>query len=309
MTGIMGEPLSAANETVFRDLARELRAATRSEKTISAYHQACLSLERYLVREGLPTDLLSVTRRQAQGWLIALQETHAKDSIVSYFGSARRFFNWAAAEELITKSPMAGMATPAGSGKPVPIPDTDDIRKILAACAADKSWRGRRDEAIIRMFCQAGAPRCSEVAGALIEQTDMEADMITVTGKGGKIRAFPLEPKTARSTSRWLRIRPRVRQDAASIPQLFIGSKGALTTNGVYQMTQRRCDEAGVERLHPHQYRHWSTDQMLEAGMQEGQVMILNGWSSRKMLDRYGKERAARRAAGAARAAGIGGVL
>jgi integrase len=296
------------NERTFRDLCRELRAAGRSEKTISAYHQACLSLERFLTASGDDEDLTGVSRGQLQDWLISLQDTHKPDSIVSYFRSIRRVCNWLEAEELLDgPNPVARMALPKESGKPVAIPDTDAIRAVLAACAADKTWMGRRDEAIVRLFCQAGAPRCGEVAALDIGNVNLDADMVTVSGKTGW-RPFPLEPKTARAFSRWNRARNK--READREERFFISARGGgLTENGIYQLVERRCAQAGVERIHPHQFRHWSTDRMLDSGLQEGQVMVLNGWTSRAMLERYGKARGERRAADAARQAGIGGVL
>lgn len=82
-----------------------------------------------------------------------------------------------------------------------------------------------------------------------------------------------------------------------------------MTPAGIYQMVERRCAEAGIPRMHPHQFRHWATDKMLEGGVPEGAVVVLNGWSSRAMLDRYGAAHRERRAAEAAAAAGIGSVL
>src|SRR5260370_41005905 len=155
--------MTAGNERAFRELSRELEAAGRSPKTVSAYHQALLSLERHLRAGGLDTDLLAVTRHQVTGWLIALRATHARDSIVSYFGSARRFYTWAATEQLIGESPMARVTPPPPSGKPVPIPDAASIRAILKACEG-RGWMDLRDTALIRLFCETGAPRLSAVA-------------------------------------------------------------------------------------------------------------------------------------------------
>jgi site-specific recombinase XerD len=300
----MGKPMTGRNERTFRDLARELRAAGRSERTISAYHQACLSLER--AHGG--RDLLELDRADIQDWLMALRQTHAADGIVSYFKAARRFYNWAVEEEYLDESPMRKMPVPKGSGRPVDIPETDDIRKLLAVCEADKTWAGKRDAAMIRTMCQNGGARAGEVARLLVANVDMVRDMMTLQGKTG-IRSVPLEPKTARAYARWERARNKLAK--APSPRWFVGSSGdgAMTPNGVYQMVARRCAEAGIARIHPHQFRHWTTDRQLEAGMPEGAIVIMNGWTSRQMLDRYGAEHAARRAADAARDHGIGGVL
>jgi integrase len=302
---IMGAPMTPRNERTFRDLARELRAAGRSERTISAYHQACLSLERHLARTGHGTDLLEASRDMIVDWLIALRATHSPESIRSYFRSIRRFCNWAADEELIARSPVRGLELPRAGTAPVAIPATDHIKALLAACAADKTWMGRRDEAIIRLCCQAGAFRAGEVATLAADCVDLDRDMITVTGKTGT-RTVPLEPKTARAFSRWERAR---RALGVTSPRWFTGRRGDLTANGIYQLVERRCRQAGVPRIHPHQFRHWATDQMLAGDMPEGAVIVLNGWRGRAMLDRYAAAHREQRAGEAARAAGIGAIL
>ena len=50
-------------------------------------------------------------------------------------------------------------------------------------------------------------------------------------------------------------------------------------------------------RLHPHVFRHSTASALLEAGLQEGDVRALMGWSRRShMLARYTASRAAERA-------------
>lgn len=295
------------NERAFRDLERELDAAGRTPKTKSAYHQALLSLERHLRAEGLDTDLLAAGKPEITGWLIALRETHAKDSIVSYFTSARRFYNWALAEEMITASPMARVTAPPPSGKPVPIPGADDIRAILKACEG-KDPAALRDTAIIRLFCETGGPRLSEVALLPLAHLDMKADYVTVLGKGGKWRGFPLSAKAARALSRYLRARDRHR-DAETSDRVFLGTKGALSADGVHKMVKRRCRQAGVAPVHPHQFRHYGTHVAKSAGMADGDIMTLNGWSTTRMLARYGAAAAQQRADGASRRLAAGNQL
>jgi integrase/recombinase XerD len=45
---------------------------------------------------------------------------------------------------------------------------------------------------------------------------------------------------------------------------------------------------AGLEHLHPHQFRHTFAHLWLDQGGAEGDLMELAGWTSRQMLSRYG---------------------
>lgn len=308
--------MTDANERTFREFARELRRLNRSAKTISAYHQACLSLERWLDAEYEDgCDLLEVTREDLREWMIALQATHAADSIVTYFRSIRATYNWFSREGLLEDgNPAEGMKAPKGSGKPLHMPSDDDLRKLLGACQADKSWLGRRDEAIIRMMCQAGAPRAGEVAKLETSRVDMDAEVILLHGKTG-YRQIPIELSTARAFSRWTRARNKL-SGIKGQPRFFISAthgqpdmRGALTETGLYQMFERRSAEARIERIHPHQTRHWSTRQMKKRKIADGQIKVLNGWRTSAMLEQYGAELEAEDAIDCARQAGIGDVL
>lgn len=295
------------NERTFRELARELEGAGRSPKTISAYHQALLSLQRHLAAEDRDTDLREVTKADVVSWLCALQQTHAKDSVVSYFTSARRFYSWAAAEDIITASPMARLIAPPPSGKPIPIPPDGQLRALLKACEG-KDHAALRDTAIIRLFTEAGSPRLSEVALLPLGQADLQADVVTVVGKGGKWRAFPVGAAAARALSRYLRARER-HPWAGRTDRVFLAAKGPLTASGVDKMVRRRCRQAGIPPLHVHQLRHWGADKAKRSGMADGDIMVLKGWSTPRMLARYGAAAAEERAADAAVRHGLGSLL
>ena len=71
-------------------------------------------------------------------------------------------------------------------------------------------------------------------------------------------------------------------------------------------MLKRRGADAGIPDLHPHAFRHTWAHAFRDAGGNEGDLMLLGGWRSRAMLDRYGKAAAADRAAEAYRRLSLG---
>ena len=74
------------------------------------------------------------------------------------------------------------------------------------------------------------------------------------------------------------------------------GTKRGRYGSGIAQMLKRRCRKAGIDELHPHQFRHTAAHRWLVRGGSEGDAMRLLGWRSRVMLDRYGAALAASRA-------------
>lgn len=314
---LMGRELAlAGNRALFRGLRRDMDAAGRSPATIAAYNQGCRSLEGWLISHGHDGDLAAVDRELAAGWLTWLQQPkprgggYAKDSVVSYFRSVRRFYNFLTDDEVIGKSPLAKIPEPKESGKPISCPDLDTIRALIATC---KPARGKpgfydlRDEFIVRVFCEAGGPRCSEVADLPLDGLDLGSDVIQICGKGGKWRTIALSAKTAKAADRYMRARKE--HPYATSDRVVLGTAGPMGGNGIWQMIQRRCRQAAIEPLHPHQFRHAAADRAKSAGMSEGDMMRLFGWSSSAMLHRYGAAQADRRAIEAARKLSLGNEL
>ncbi len=52
-------------------------------------------------------------------------------------------------------------------------------------------------------------------------------------------------------------------------------TEGRLTDSGVAQLLRRRCAQAGIEPIHPHQLRHTFAHAWLAQGGNEGDLMRL----------------------------------
>ncbi|WP_246149220.1 tyrosine-type recombinase/integrase [Nonomuraea turkmeniaca] len=74
-------------------------------------------------------------------------------------------------------------------------------------------------------------------------------------------------------------------------------------------MIERRCDLAGIGRIHPHQLRHFAADAWFAAGGSDQDGMRLFGWSSLDMPRRYGRANAEQRAIEAHRRMALGDQL
>ena len=180
----------------------------------------------------------------------------------------------------------------------------EELRRLLATCAG-ADFTARRDTAIVLLFVDGGL-RLSELADLQVADVDLRDRMLYVLGKGTRRsgprhRAVPLGVKAARALDRYLR--ERRRHPYADSSRLWLGSRGrpALSADGIDAMLKRRGAAVGIRGLHPHAFRHTWAHAFRAAGGSEGDLMLLGGWRSRAMLDRYGKTAAADRAADAYR--------
>ncbi|MBB5790774.1 tyrosine-type recombinase/integrase [Jiangella mangrovi] len=90
---------------------------------------------------------------------------------------------------------------------------------------------------------------------------------------------------------------------------LWLSKRGSLTDSGVRQVLERRCDDAGIPHIHPHQFRHTMVHRWLAAGGQENDLMRLADWRSREMISRYAASAADERARDAHRRMALGDEL
>jgi site-specific recombinase XerC len=221
----------------------------------------------------------------------------------------RHFCRWLQGEGEADHDATAGIRTPAPGDPETAVLSDEALRRLLATCGG-ADFTSRRDMAIIMLFLDGGL-RLSELAGLQVADVDLRDRIVYVVGKasrrsGPRHRAVPLGVKAARALDRYLR--ERRRHPYADTPRLWLGSRGrpALAADGVDAMLKRRGAEAGITDLHPHAFGHTWAHGFRAAGGNEGDLMLLGGWRSRAMLDRYGKAAAADWAADAYRRLSLG---
>lgn len=297
-----------ANELTLSSYRRELTRRQRSPRTIQGYLDSLAQLAAF----HDDADLLELTRRQVEDFLLDItapdgRALKASTALVRH-RDLRAFYNWAIKEEIIDVSPMAKLSAPTVVDDPPPVVADDDLRQLLAACAG-KDFEARRDTAIIRIWCEAGSPRVSEMAGMTEASVDLKHDQITLRGKGNKLRTFPFGASTGQALERYLRERAKHR-DVRRFDRLWLGARGKpLSASGLYQMLERRCEQVGLARIHPHQLRHTAAHAWADSEGSDGDAMALFGWVSPEMPRRYGRSAQAERARRSARRRSLGDRL
>ncbi|MEU0134728.1 site-specific integrase [Streptomyces sp. NPDC006296] len=180
-----------------------------------------------------------------------------------------------------------------------------------------------RDHAIIRVLTE--GLRAEELLSLRLDSLHLDQGLLgPVTPlkearASGEGRIIPLQPKTVVAITRYLRARENHRRANPLSPDytedLWLGTRGRpkLTYSGLYRLINRRAADAGYGNpdnpesrsiVHPHQFRHTATHDLLSAGVSEGDVMTLQGWKDASMVRRYAADMATSRAHSAVRQLG-----
>jgi site-specific recombinase XerD len=287
------------------DFERSLRAGNKSPKTVKIYGEAARGLVGFLVAQGMPTDAAKIHREHVESYIEDQISRWKPATANQRYRSLASLWKYLEEEGEITVSPMAKMRPPKVPEDLVPVISDEDLRKLLGACDGE-DFDDRRDVAMIRMLIATGM-RAGELVGMRVTDLDRDAQVAFVVGKGRQPRACPYGAKAATAIDRYLRM--RARHPYASSEWLWVGKRGKVTDSGLRQMVSHRAEQAGIGHVHPHQLRHTYAHSFLADGGNEGDLMMLAGWRSRQMLQRYGASAAADRASAAYRRMGVGDRL
>lgn len=300
----------------FADLTVSWELALSSDgyarNTLTSYMRAVASFAAWLAEHHPEVDAASVRRDHVRGWVVHVRESASSGTARSWFAGVRHFFRWMVAEDERDDDPTAGIKTPAPNDPTTPVLSEDQIRALLATCSG-RTFIDRRDAAIIYLLADGGL-RLAEVSALPVDAVDVRARVVEVLGKGTnrsgpRRRIVQLGVKATQALDRYLR--ERRKHPHAERPQLWLGDRGrpTLSPDGLDAMLKRRAAKAGITGLHPHVFRHSWASAFRAAGGSEGDLMVLGGWRSRSMLDRYGKAVAAERARDAYRQLSLGDRL
>lgn len=279
----------------------DLRIRNLSEHTVSNYFQALLDGERYFKK-----SFLDVTKLDMKMYLAERLGQHSATTVLINYVGLRVFFNFLVKEELLTKSPVDGISGPQFEDKPPRIPTDNEIKALLNACSG-KSFRNRRDNALIRLMLEPGGPRKAEIMGLCLSGMNQEEQTFKIRGKGGKFRTIGYSNKTAQAIMRYLVLRDRHRSRESD--SVWLGKYGPMSPHALRPLLNSRCRQAGIPDINPHALRHKSADRAMAAGLSDLDMLTLFGWSDPRFLGVYARANKTQRALDSARSLALGDRL
>jgi integrase len=127
-----------------------------------------------------------------------------------------------------------------------------------------------------------------------LDDVDLDQRIVWVLSKGRRPPGAADRSQDAQALARYVRTREGHR--LAHLAQLWVGRNGPMTPSGIYQVIRDRARAAGLPAMHPHQLRHAFATSWLAEGGNENELMLVAGWKSRTMIDRYTRATAVKRA-------------
>ena len=176
-----------------------LAAERKSAKTIKASADGVPGYLAFCDRERIEPVLDHATANAFTASL--LDAGAAANTARSRQLAVRQFSAWLADEGLTGRDDLLGLKPPQVDTPNVPSLTDDELLALIKACEG-KTFRDRRDEAIVRFAAETTA-RAEEILAMGVGDVTLSAGMAVIQrGKGGRGRRVPFGPRTGQALDR-----------------------------------------------------------------------------------------------------------
>jgi integrase/recombinase XerD len=202
------------------------------------------------------------------------REGLSPSSIGRIISAVRGFYKFLMLDGHIKKHPAEDLDTPQKGFYLPRFLSEYEIESLFAA--PDTSGEiGLRDRAILELMYASGL-RVSEAVTLRIFDVDIDAGILTCTGKGNKTRKVPL----GKSAVEWLKsyLLWRRKKENVEIDNLFVSSLGKpLTRQIIHKLVSEYAEKAELEDVSPHTLRHSFATHLLQHGADSRSVQAMLG--------------------------------
>ena len=263
-----------------RDLIHEYLLYLQVEKglarnSVESYERDLAKLRCWVEKNNF--DIIHLTRKDLREWLIDLAgENLSENSKRRLISGLRGFYKFLQFDGHIKKNPAEDLIAPQkGVYLPKFLNETDI--EILFAVPDISGEIGLRDRAILELMYACGL-RVSEAVDLKIGDIDIDAGILTCTGKGSKTRRVPV----GKSAIEWLKnyLNVRRKKENIEINNLFVTSLGRMINRQtIFKFIKQYAEKAGLEDVSPHTLRHSFATHLIQHSADIRSVQQLLGHS------------------------------
>jgi site-specific recombinase XerD len=231
----------------------------------------------------------AVDRRTLRRYLAYLTTRgFARATVARKAAAVRSYLRFLRRHAVIEHDPGTSLRAPKGASRLPRVPHVDEANDLIDAAAvlpvdddvgvdAAAPAVMLRDLAVLEVLYGAGL-RVSECCSLRRDDVDVRRGLVTVVGKGSKIRRVPIGEPAVDALCAWLaRGRPVLARETSPPDAVFLNRRGrALTTRDARRIVERFPLPDG-RRLHPHALRHAYATHLLEGGADLRAVQELLG--------------------------------
>ncbi|WP_227430231.1 site-specific tyrosine recombinase XerD [Psychrobacter sp. I-STPA6b] len=196
--------------------------------------------------------------------------------------SLRQFYFWMVGNERREDNPCARIKSPKiGRALPSDLSETDVENLLLAPDTSTAI--GLRDKAMLEVLYACGL-RVSELMNLSLEQVNLNAGWLQITGKGNKTRLVPLGDYANEALEDYLnhaRGELVATLKSGNCQAVFLTTQGGyMTRQNFWYMIKKYAKVAGiVKEISPHTLRHAFATHLLNHGADLRSVQLLLGHS------------------------------
>ncbi len=233
-----------------------------SEHTLQSYQRNLVELALHLHQSSVE-NWQQVTHEALRHFVMTIKQKGLKArSIQLKLSSIKGFFKFQLQRNHITTNPSELLVVPK-SDKPLPKNiEVDEVNQLLNFIP--EQTIDFRDKAMMELFYSSGL-RLSELANLSINDIDLKASELVVTGKGNKQRLLPVGRQARDAIEQWLKLRAEFNK--ANSPALFLSKLGnQISVRQIQQRLSYWAKRQGLNNtVHPHKLRHSFASHMLES--------------------------------------------
>jgi len=259
-----------------------------STHTVVAYRRDLSQLMEYVAREYQISQPDQVDSDMLRAWMVSLMEGGSSArSVNRKLSCLKSFWHYLIRQGYAEKNPVQKVLAPK-TKKPLPVfLKEEEVEEMLKSDPnSENAFISGRDNLIIDLFYSTGM-RLSELIGLTDDQVDLDACLLSVTGKRNKQRLIPFGPEL-REAIKSYKLKRNDQVKGTPVRLLVREDGSPLYPQLVYRMVHRRMSEvATLSKNSPHVLRHTFATTLLNRGAELNAVKELLGHSSLSATEVY----------------------